>query len=180
MDYILLKDFLATYSLPTLLIALVCAVVSFFINKLFYKKLPRIVIAYLPFILAIILYFAYHFIFVLGRFEFTESIFYAGILSGSLSVIIYKSAQKIASGKPLPLSSTALLIEGILQEYISENKIFETVISIEKLILSCTEDQSAKTQIAEKLRTCTNNLSVEEIDRLAQLLVSATKSLKKG
>ena len=179
MDYILLKDFLARYSLPTLIIAFVCAIASIIIDLCFKQRLPRLVKSYIPFLTAIVLYFAYDMIFVLKAFSFSDASFYAGILSGSLSVLIKKTALKIAQGKNIGISATALLIEGLLSGYVSDGALTETARVLEKILLS--ENLDENDAVDQVILTIKEKVEVEksetELMHLAKLIVSAVKSL---
>ena len=178
MDYILLKDFLARYSLPTLIIAFVCAVTSIVIDLCFKERLPRLVKSYLPFLTAIALYFAYDMIFALKAFAFSDNSFYAGVLSGSLSVLIKKTALKIAQGKNVGISATALLIEGLLSEYVSDGALTETARVLEKILLSENLDENdAVNQVLLTIKEKVNGeRSESELTHLAKLIVSAVRS----
>lgn len=180
MDYILLKDFLAHYSLPTLVIASVCTVFSLICDRFLKNKLPKLIRSYAPFILAILLYFAFDMIFVFKAFVFSENSLYAGILSGSLSFVIFKAIKKIASGKNLTLTATALLIEGLLEGYVNQSAIGETALALDKLLTAQDklDDQTAVTEVLLTLKDKSEiNRTEEELFNLAILIVSAVKSL---
>ena len=178
MDFILLKDFLTYYSLPTLCVSVAVSLLTFLVDKKFKNKLPDHLRSFLPFILAVIFYFAYDIIFVCNEFMIKTDALYAGILSGSLSIIICKSVKKIASGKPLTFSATVLLIEGILQEYISENKVFDVAIKLDKLLSSNDKSNPNKENVINELKLHAENLSESELSHLADLLIVATKTVK--
>jgi flagellar biosynthesis protein FliQ len=99
MDYILLKEFFADYSLPVLIIALVIGVVKFFVDKFLVKNINRVFLSYAPFILCVVLYTAYDMLFVLKSFALTYQSLYAGLLSGSLSVIFCPMIEKVVQEK---------------------------------------------------------------------------------
>lgn len=146
MDYIIIKDFLANYSLPTLIIAvgvfIICSVLFHFLKS----KISANLKTYLPFISCVVIYFAYDMIFVERAFTLKGEAFYAGILCGSLSVVFSTAVDKIATGKPLQLSATALLIEGILDGFITSGTLTETAILIENVLLSTEINDNAKKQ----------------------------------
>lgn len=147
MDYVYLTDFLVNYSLPMIIIASVVSLFYFIVKKFFSEKLPSSLINYLPFILAICLYFAYDMIFISKMVIFKRDSFYAGILSGSLSAIINGIALRISKGKPISVSQTVLLIESILSGYVKENNLSSTASAIEQTIFN------------EKTNTCPEKLA---------------------
>lgn len=179
MDYLFLQDFLAFYSLPTLIIATSVCVVSLTLFK-FLPNIPKAVKTYLPFTLSIALHFAYESIFVLGYISFGKHTLYAGLLSGSLSLIISSTIKRISKGKTLGLKATVLLIEGLLEEYVSANVLEKTAILIDQVI----SDQNLSTELVEQsvVEHITNNsLDIEKQDatNLAKLIIQAVNASDK-
>ena len=177
MDYLLLQDFLVTYSLPTLIVAVIVSTVSLTLNK-FLVNAPKLLKAYLPFLLAVLLYFLYDMIFVEGAFLLNKHAFYGGILSGSLSVIISSALRKISSGKSIGVSATALLIEGILDGYIANHLLTKTALDIE-LALSIKDGEQKEQQVIDTISYNCSSLSSDQIIRLAKLIISAVKHVNK-
>ncbi|MBE7081119.1 MAG: hypothetical protein E7372_00985 [Clostridiales bacterium] len=177
MDYLFLQDFLLSYSLPTLTIALICCIVRLTLEK-FFKKLSKMLVGYIPFILAMLLYFGYDMIFVINKFYFTKGALYAGVLSGSLSAIFYSAVKKIAKGKPLGTNATILLIEGILSEYVSQDILTKTALEIEKVLLE-EDDSILEKQVVNTLTYNCSSLSSADILHLAKLIIAGAKSLQK-
>lgn len=180
MDLFLLKDFFTSYSLITVLIATVSAVVSLVINYLFKDKLPRVISAFLPFILAIICYFIYEFVIISEQFLLNEKCFYTAVMCGSLSTVITSIINKIRSGKPLSLSPTLLLIESLLSEFVDQKILSATAIEIEQMINEHIEDEtfSLRDKILSKIKKVSPSLTVTEARFAATVLIEAVKTLK--
>lgn len=180
MDLFLLEDFFTSYSLATVLIATVSSVISLVINYLFKDKLHRIISAFLPFILAVICYFIYEFIIISEQFLLSEKYFYAAVMCGSLSTVITSIINKIKSGKPLSLSPTLLLIEGLLSEFVDQKVLSSTAIEIEQMINEHIEDEtiSLRDKILSKIKKVSPNLTVTEARFAATVLIEAVKTLK--
>ena len=180
MDIFLLEDFFTSYSLATVLIATVSSVISLVINYLFKDKLHRIISAFLPFILAVICYFIYEFIIISEQFLLSEKYFYAAVMCGSLSTVITSIINKIKSGKPLSLSPTLLLIEGLLSEFVDQKVLSSTAIEIEQMINEHIEDEtiSLRDKILSKIKKVSPNLTVTEARFAATVLIEAVKTLK--
>ncbi len=176
MDYLLLQDFFVSYSLPTLTIAITTCIVRLTLEK-FFKKLYKLFFSYIPFLFAILLYFGYDMIFVTSKFVFTKEAFYGGVLSGSLSVIFYSSINKICKGKPISASATILLIEGILNQYVTQDVLAKTAIEIEKVLL-IEDDTIMHQQVVETLTYNCSNISGDEVVHLAKLIIAGAKSIK--
>ncbi len=185
MDFVFLKDFLSDYSLPTLIISSVVAVLSLIFDKFLAEKLPAGMKNYIPFGLAIILYFVYDMIFVCLSFSFRTEAFYAGILCGSLSTIIVSIAGKIKKGEPIPLSATTLLIEKLLEDYVSKESATATALIIEQLIVASDDGSGeyalTKIEIYEALKKQSEiNLSDEQYFHIAGLILSAVNEFNKN
>ena len=180
MDSELLKNFLISYSLPTIIIALVVAIVNLLIRVIFKKKLPLALKNYLPFILSIIIYFAFDMI-SKGKFIFDLDALYAGILSGSLSTVIYSAIDKISKGKFIGLSATTLLIESLLKGFIDEQSLTATAKSMENFIAQNQHlDNGLDNGLKEILnQTSKHNLTNEQVEDLVKMIIFSVDSLKK-
>ena len=177
MNYLFLQDFLVSYSLPTLAIAFIVCIVRLILNK-FFSKLPRLIKSYIPFILAMILYYAYDIFFIIKQVIFTKQSFYGGLLSGSLSAVFYSTLIKIGKGKPIGTSATILLIEGILNGYVAQELLTKTAIQIEKA-LSTKDSTLSEQQVVDTLTYNCSGLSNSDIVHLARLILSTAKTIKK-
>lgn len=133
MDYILLKNFLSSYSLPTLVIAIVVALCCFLLEKLIKAKISIMLKAQLPFIFAIITYFAYDMIFISKAFTFTETAFLGGVVCGSLAIIFNTLINKLKRGESASLSAIGLLLEGILEGIVPKTQLHGVIIAVEQL-----------------------------------------------
>lgn len=177
MDYLFLQDFLVSYSLPTLAVAGITCFVRLILQK-FFCSLPKLVKSYIPFLLAIILYFGYDMIFVTKGISFSKGAFYGGILSGSLSVVFCSTITKIFKGKPISANATILLIEGILNGYIAQDLLTKTAIQIEK-VLSGDDSTIFEEQVIDAITYNSSDLTTADIVHLAKLIITGVKSIKK-
>ena len=177
MNDLFLQDFLVSYSLPTLIVATIVCTFSLTLNK-FFEKMPKLLRVYLPFVLAIILYFAFDMIFVLKTFKFRQETFYAGLLSASLSTIICSSVRKLLQGKALNVSKTALLIEGILQGYINQSCLTQTAYVIEQILLTCQDSVEQEKQVENALKE-NGDIIESDLKYLAKLIIQAVSSIKR-
>ena len=177
MDFILLKNFFADYSLPMVIIAIIVGVGCFFADKFLKNKIPQFVLTVAPFVLSIILYFAYDMIFVSKAFVFSSDALIAGLLCGSLSSIVKSAVLRISKGKPLPVSATVLLIENILSGYVTDA--YATAVSLENLV---NEEKALEEQcdnIACIIKENANKtIEEDELTVLTTLIIKAVKTLK--
>ena len=178
MNNLLLQDFLVSYSLPTLIVAIIVCTVSLTLNK-FFDKMPKLLKVYLPFLLAILLYFCYDMIFVIKAFSFRHETFCSGILSASFSVILSSSLNKIFQGKPFNVNKTILLIEGILEGYISQTSLTQTAYIIEEILLNCQDVIEQERQVEDLLKQNGDQLIIAEASHLTKLIIEAVSSIKR-
>ncbi len=178
---VLFKNFLATYSLPTVFIALAVGIFSFLCRKTAFDKINPTVKNYFCFFLTIILYFAYDMIFVSKAFIFKDDALYAGILSGSLAKIISATLKRISDGKPSSLTAVKLLIEELICEIADENLLSATALSIEKLFAKETDNKILKEQIVNILASnAVKPFTLYEYESTALLIIQAVKSIKQN
>jgi len=177
MDYVYLKEFFSDYTLPTLIIALIVGIATLIYDRFLSGKLPAIVRSYAPFILSITLYFAFDMIFVSKAFTFKKNAFYAGVLSGSLSVVIVSSIDRIKRGKPLSLSTTAMLIESIITGYVIEENLQRVALDIEKTIATETDAHDTVSKIL--LNNSLSEITEQDRANLTTLIITAVRAQSK-
>ena len=173
MDLLYLKDFFAQYSLPTLVIALSVAIINFIVKKFTHKKLPNLFFSYLPFGLAVIFYIAYDMIALSKAFTVTVESVYAGLLSGSLSLVITSIGKRIAKGKPLSVTTTAMLIEGIISGYVREDALSQTASKVDTLISDNKAKDNHNEIVALLKQNSEDSVSEEQLQTLAGLITRA-------
>jgi hypothetical protein len=171
-----LKVFLENYSLPTLIISAVVSAITLVYDKFLAQKMPTWIRNFIPFILAIIFYFAYDMLFVLKSFSFSLGTFSAGFLSGSLSIVITASIYKLKSGKPINVNAIAVLIESLISDYVSDDAIFSSVNVIQDILDS--DVASAEEQIEEILACNSVNKTELELKAISALIVKAVSAVK--
>ena len=175
---LLLQDILTSYSLPTIVIAAIVCTASLTLNK-FFNNLPKTIKVYIPFLMAIVLYFLYDMIFVIYDFAFRSESLYAGIFSGSLSAVISSSITKLLQGKPINTNATIVLIENILSGHIDQKVLSKTASKIENLMTFNNDDDFVQQNIVAILTEITSELSHIDICNLAKLIIVAVNSIKK-
>ncbi len=180
MEYVYLTDFFATYSLPALLIAVIVSIITFLINRYLSEKLPKTFCSYLPFLLAIILYLAYDMIFICHAFKINVNSIYAGMLCGSMSLIIGGALARIKKGKPLSVSQTVLLIESLLTGYVISENLSTTASEVESLIAETEEGTNADSIAMTIKENSVEGLDENDFIKLAKLIITAIFSSKKS
>ena len=176
MDYIYLKVFLENYSLPTLIISAVVSAITLVYDKFLAEKMPAWVRNFMPFVLAIIFYFAFDMIFVIKSFNFSLGTFSAGFLSGSLSIVITSSVYKLKSEKPINVNAVAMLIESLISDYVSSDALYSSVNVIKDIIDNA--EINAEEQVEEILILNSVNKTELEIKAISALIVKAVSAVK--
>lgn len=179
MNFVYLKDFLEAYSLPSLVIAIIVAVLMAVLDKLFKDGLPTLIKLYAPFVLSVLIYFAYDMIFVSSEFSLRSDVFYAGVLSGSLSAVFSGIISSIKRGEPIPFNAVLLLIESILCELVPEKSLRKTALDLEKITMDSELDEAVlATRLAETIKSCSDKgLSDDEYIAAAKLIIEGINSL---
>ncbi len=177
MNYVYLRVFIENYSLPTLIISAIVAIMNLLYDKFFAEKLPTAVRNLVPFLLSILLYFAYDMIFVLQDFTFSAGTFSAGILSGSLSIVLTTSVYKLQNGKPISVNAEHMLIERLLEGYVTAELIDYTASTVKAILDE--DNENAEEQIVLFLtENCNANLNQIELKAMVSLIIKAVKAIK--
>ena len=184
MDYSLVKDFLADFSLPTVIIALSVTVICFFVEKIFKDKVPYFFSVQLPFILAVAITLSIDMLFISRAFVLRKQTLISGILCGSLSIIFKRAVSNFKSGKSVfNLQGEILLIEELLKGVIDDEAIKATALAIKSLI-DCADHNVEKEQINSQIieviyENLNKPLTEEEIRKLSILILQSISSLTK-
>ena len=140
MNLILIQDFFADYSISSVIIAIIVGIATYFTSKIKTLSKQRSFLYLLHFFLSIALTFVYNLI--LGKQNALNlQTLSAGIMSGSLSLVIKVLLNKIINGEKLPNDKVSLLIAGLIDGYVKKDAI-QVVISFVKGLL-CGEESSA-------------------------------------
>ena len=184
MDFKNIGDFFSYYSLPSVIIAVVIAIVCFILDKFALKKVSFNIRAYLPFLFGIVLYIIYDLIFVGTRPIFSELTISAGLVTGSLASVFFSVIKRIISGKGLSrmASPLALLIESIILPIVKENKIDCVVVAIEKLLTEnefTSHEQTIDEIVSVLDRHSFENITKDEKLTSARLIITGKNNLDK-
>lgn len=179
MEFTNIKNFFSSYSIATISISIAVTLIVFLIS-LFWKNIPRLLKAYAPIILAVVLEFAYDMIFIRGEFIFTVEAFSTGLVSGSLATVFMAFINKIKNGQDFSFDASVILIEEILSSYLKgENKklAVETILSILK------DDLKEEKQMLDEVCAVIKKYSADgfthaEILAISELIIQTADSLK--
>jgi hypothetical protein len=183
MNYQNFKDFFSLHSLPSVVIAIIVALLTFIINQVLVRKISRSLKIYAPFLLGIILYFIYDLIFVKSKPFFNFNTLSLGFTAGALSCVISALIKRIFKKngeKVIDLSPIGLLVESIIYPLIKEPDLKLAVIAIEKLLgfVDNLNDEKVVTDITDILSDHTDDsVSMDELNEIAKLIVISKKNL---
>jgi len=171
--------FLQSYSLPTVILALIISAVVIAVDLIFKDKVPAVVKTYAPFVLGIVFYFLYELIFF--GFRFNANTLGAGLICASISCVLVSVFNRIKNAKSFcGIDVTVLAVQGIIDDIITKDteKLAQKITAI---ITGYGETFDEKTilEIAEIIK----NNSDEPINQtqaisLANLVANAYKAIK--
>lgn len=144
MEFALYTEFFSSFSLPTLIIAIIVATACSIADKILKDKISYAIKNQIPFILSVILNFLYDAIFVSFELAFSGEALLSGILSGSVATIITTLVSKITNGECIDANkgATLLLIEGLLRGLLPDSAITEAAFAIEQILLGSDKNSS--------------------------------------
>ena len=105
----------------------------------------------------------------------------AGMLSGSLTLIILSSIKRISNGEPLNLGITVMLIKNLISGYVSEDKEIFTAQTIDSLINLNGENETEQLTydlVSILKENSVNVLPDYEYRAVAKIIFRAVKALK--
>lgn len=174
MDYIL-QDIFTSYGISTIVISIIVCVLRLALER-FFKKIPKLLLTYIPFVIAILLNFLFDIIFISKCFTLNTNVLYSGLVSGSLSAIIYSAIKKNKDEDLSNTTASILLIESILKGYIDQSVLTKTAQEINTLLLA---ENANHQSIIDTLKKVCKNLNTVDITYLARLIIRAVNSIKK-
>lgn len=169
----MLKDFFASYSLPTILIAVLVATLKGFLDGYVKSETTKKLIWYLPFLAGVLFSYLYNVIF-LGIYAFDQTVVCSGVLSGALSYAVALIGRKIAKGEALPINPALAIIEGLVMGYLKEDCVKDaTLIIYEHYSKMEGDEEGTIEKINETLILYSNGLLAEgEIKALSKVILS--------
>lgn len=178
MNLILLKEFFANYSLPSVVMAFIIYLIVRLTDRITTSKKVKSLSSVIPFILGMLLNVIYNLI-LTNRLTINTSILSAGFMSGWLSLAIKVIIDKIVKGEKLPDSKFSLVISGLIEGYVPKNAVISVCRYIEELI-NCQEDE------VDTIGKIASHLTINALDgftsndmlALAGLIFASTKQIK--
>jgi hypothetical protein len=185
MNYVVLFDFFAELSLPTLVIAIISAVIQLLLEKFLSKKLGEGILTFLPFAVSIILHFAYASVFIHRAVYFGEDTTALGMISGSISMGISVLYKKLRDGNFTGLADgLSLVIEGILKNYVRSDVLCLAVLAVRTVITEALDKDEYDLDalidsVADAVKEYADDKTTDQ-DRkaVATLAVEAVRNLK--
>ena len=131
--------FLKDYSLSTVIIAVLVAVLKILCDKYLGKKLPKIVLTLIPFAFAVTLAVAVDMAFYCKAFSLRIDAIYSGLLSASIGVAFCSVINRIKNGQSVSVKTIDLVIEGILEGYVKTDMKALAVSTIVEILTETTK-----------------------------------------
>ena len=170
-------NFLNFYSQDVLIVAFIVAILSIIIDKFLTKQIKLYIKMLTPFILGIMVFFLYN-VLAKGIVDFSINLFSAGLLSGSLSSVIYAFIYKLLEGKTNNLDFVVISIEKLLSGYVNKEFITDTAQKIVDKVKQEKDDKAVVEFIVELLKkNKQEGVKDIEIETLANLCLIQVKNL---
>ena len=178
MDYIFLQDAITSYSLPTLIIAVIVSAISILADVIFKDKIPTTLKINVPFFLAFLSSLIYDIVFVTKGFIIREEVVTFAIVCGSLSIVLIRIFSSIFNGEKLSADTTILLIEGIIEDLVLPTSIKAVSVKIKEIIDTATSKEEQKSGIIELIVVNTDkDLSSDQIESVAMLILKTVSAI---
>ena len=178
-NLIFLQQFFADYSTSCIVISVIISIIVCLIDKFSVKGLIAKLNYALPFVLGILFNIVYNLI--VGQITSNGAqVVSAGFMSGSLSFAKKVIISSLLKGEKLPESKIAIIITGLIQDYVNENEVESSVKFIEALFVEGQfEETQIITQIALHLSQNTQaEITQGDITALATLIYASVKQNK--
>ena len=171
----ILENFLTSYSVPTIVISIITCVFALIFEISLKDKVNKKQIIYLSILVSITMQIVYDCV-ILGQATVSPNTIVAGSVAGSLSIAISAFIKKVYKGENLPNSVAGLLIEELIKDYVTNEKISETALSIESLIRN-ENDELLENKISLVIfENSIEGTSKTQAMQIARLIIQAEKT----
>ena len=175
MNYIFLEVFAVNYGVHAVVLSVLICLLRLFLKKVFKERIKEVTRSYIEMAFSVLSEFLFLIICTGDVSLFSYKTVSSALLSYSLSLVIYSLISRIIKGKPIKVSAKALLIEGILAEYVKEENLSKVSKTVADAINEQTSEEQLLPLIADNLSRPVNE---EEIIALCNLILSSIKNVK--
>ncbi len=180
MNFFDVNGFISDFGASTIIIGVIVYLLDYFTDKFLSNKIPLVIKNALPLFFGLLLTFCYEVIFITKKFAFTENVFYAGILTYSLSTVIKVFITKLKRGDNITLDVLVLLVEGIIDGYVNDGQKTAVAHTVASILREANVIESEKRRMVKEHIT---NTAVEDIDEakvslLVESIFVQTKNVK--
>ncbi|MBQ7339589.1 MAG: hypothetical protein IJW43_01905 [Clostridia bacterium] len=176
MDYSFFESIYKDFGIHAIISMILICILRLILRKYCGEKLSRITISYFEIIFAVLFELVFTLIYFKSLESFSIKSITSAFISYSGSLAVYSLIKKIASGKSIKQDSKILLIETLIEDYISDDK--KSDVAGEILIIVNKKD-FVKDELCAYIN---DNLSrpcdLEQITALTELIIDSTKNFK--
>lgn len=133
MNYVLIKEFFADYSLQSIVIALIFMGVKLLLEGFFKNKLSPTFLTFTPFFGALLTSVLVDMIIVEKAFNITELSICSAFVTATLSTVLTALVKRVFKGKKVVLDKTTLFLEELLSNY-TEGHDQETLLLLKEIL----------------------------------------------
>lgn len=171
-------NYLLPYGAPVIITAICVSLLSYLLKKFLPKNFAVFIKIYFPFLAGIVLYFVYDAIFISHAIYFSQETISMGVLSGTLSTVIFAFIKNLKNGKVIT-DQVILAIEGILCDTVEKTVLLGLANKIKELFTTEQAEEQLVFLIAEEIVKASKNDDLLTALPLATLIVDSVKSLEK-
>lgn len=171
-------NYLLPYGAPVIITAICVSLLSYLLKKFLPENFAVFIKIYFPFLAGIVLYFVYDAIFISHAICFSQETISMGVLSGTLSTVIFAFIKNLKNGNVIT-DQVILAIEGILCDTVEKTVLLDLANKIKELFTTEQAEEQLVFLIAEEIVKASKNDDLLTALPLATLIVDSVKSLEK-
>lgn len=176
MDYSFFEGIYKDFGIHAIISMVLICILRLVLRKYCGEKLSRITISYLEIIFAVLFEVVFTLIYYKSLDCFSIKSITSALISYSGSLAIYSIVKRIASGKSIKQDAKILLIETLIEDYISEDK--KSDVAGEILIIVNKKDFVKDELCAYIGDNLSRPCDLDQITALTELIIDSTKNLK--
>lgn len=182
MNNLNLEEIFSKYGISTIVIAIVASIIDYVLDKTLLKKAHALIKNLIPLLLSVIFTLLYQWVCTSDEFVLSKVLF-SGITAGTISIVISISIKKTVNGEKVTTNPALLLLEGILDGLVEDNKKLEVIEKIDLILSTVGIDNLTETEIFEKISSVIKDnanalLKENDLTAIVEIIIKTIKSEK--
>ncbi len=182
MNNLNLEELFSKYGLSTIIIAIVCSIIDYVLDKTLLKKAHVLIKNLIPIVLSVIITIIYQWLVASETFIFSK-VLVSGLVTGTISIVISITVKKISNGESVTINPAVLLLEGILDGLVEDNKKTEVLQKIDFVLSTIGIDGLDDSELFEKIESIIKDnanslLKENDLTAIVEIIIKTIKSEK--